>query len=455
MRRRLNGARRGTGRGARSMAALSAAVLVATGMGTTTSLPSTAPAAGAAPALGSTAPVPQPWDDDFYRYRGATALAQQPNGTPLAQRTTQVHLAGIPTPLRAEQVLYRTTDAAGRAHATATSVIVPPQANGRVVSYQSAYDSLAADCQPSYALAGGADRGYIATGENGMLTLLATAGYTIITSDFEGQDPHFAHGVTYGRGVLDGIRAAGLARDTGVTPDSPVVLAGYSGGAIGTQWAAELAPDYAPDVDARILGAAAGGLLVEPLRNLDYVDGTPLWKAVIPMAVSGIARAHGVDITPYLSERGRQVFARAERSCIVGAFADSVALDHGLTWADLVLPEDRDPRDLPILQELGDLVVMGTHGTPSAPLLLRQGGAGWIEGTPGDRPGIGAGDGVMIMADGRALARDYCTRGVTVDYADYPHLSHTLGAVAFAAEAVPWIDARFAGAPAPTTCGRL
>lgn len=437
------------------MRVLLAAFAAATMVVTTTSLAVAAPEAVAQPALGSSAPVPLPQHDPFYRYDGAAPLDSIADGTPLGQRTTSLHVAGIATPLRTEQVLYKSTDAAGRAHATATTVIVPPQPNGHVVSYQSAYDSLAPDCQPSYALAGGFDRGVIASAENAIMAPLLARGYTVITSDFEGQHPHFANGVTYGRATLDGIRAAGRAPGTTVTPASRIALLGYSGGAIATQWAAELAPDYAPDVNDRLVGAAAGGLLVAPLRNLDYVDGSPMWKAVIPMAILGIARGYGVDVYPYLSERGRQVFAQAENSCIAPQFLEELVQRQGVTWEDLVLPEYRDPRDLPILQELGNRVVMGTHGTPTTPMLLRQGGAGWIEATANDQPGIGPGDGVMILADGRELARDYCARGVTVDYADYPHFSHVMGALGTLAEAYPWIDARFAGAPAPSTCGRF
>lgn len=410
----------------------------------------------AVPAMGSMlapAAVPTPQDDPFYRYADPAPLETLPEGEPIRSRESAVHLAGVPTPLRMTQVLYRTTDAAGEAHATATSVVHPAQPNGRVISYQSAYDSLTPECQPSYAMAGGFDRGTIATAEVGMLAPLVSMGYTVITSDFEGQYPHFANGLTYGNATLDGIRAAARTPGTGVTPDSPVALVGYSGGAIATQWAAELAPEYAPDVNDQLVGAAAGGLLVEPLRNLEYVDGFALWKAVIPMAVMGMARGFHVDIDPYLSERGRQVAAKAADTCIGMGFIDEFLNQQGVTWDDLVLPEYRDPADFDLLQELGSQLVMGTHGTPTIPLLLRQGGGGWIEGTPGNTPGIGAGDGVMILDDARDLARDYCSRGVAVDYAGYPQLSHVLSAPVFTAEAVPWIDARFAGAPAPANCG--
>ena len=38
-------------------------------------------------------------------------------------------------------------------------------------------------------------------------------------------------------------------------------MLGYSGGAIATEWAAELAPSYAPEVNERLIGAAIGGVL--------------------------------------------------------------------------------------------------------------------------------------------------------------------------------------------------
>ena len=71
---------------------------------------------------------------------------------------------------------------------------------------------------------------------------------------------------------------------------------------------------------------------------------------------------------------------------------------------------------------------MGTGGTPTIPLFIGQGANGELEGTPGDKPGIGAGDGVMIAGDVRTLARDYCAKGTNgplraVRRAQ-PHLEH-------------------------------
>ena len=77
------------------------------------------------------------------------------------------------------------------------------------------------------------------------------------------------------------------------------------------------------------------------------------------------------------------------------------------------------------------------------PLFIGQGANGELEGTPGDKPGIGKGDGVMIAGDVRTLARQYCAAGVKVQYTQYDLLSHVTSAVPWLGEAVPWLTARF------------
>ena len=62
---------------------------------------------------------------------------------------------------------------------------------------------------------------------------------------------------------------------------------------------------------------------------------------------------------------------------------------------------------------------MGTGGTPTIPLFIGQGANGDLEWTPGNKPGIGPGDGVMIAGDVRTLARTYCEKGTTVYYEQY------------------------------------
>ena len=228
-------------------------------------------------------------------------------------------------------------------------------------------------------------------------------------------------------------------------------LIGYSGGAIATEWAAELAPTYAPDINSRIVGAAMGGVLVDPAHNLHYVDGSTVWAGVIPMAVIGLSRAFHVDLTPYLTEYGLQLYNKLQRASIT----DVLGAYPGLTWAQLAKPQYPTPESMPVFVQIANQLIMGSGGTPTAPLFIGQGAGGELEGTPGNKPGIGPGDGVMIAGDVRSLAREYCGRGVPVQYVQYENLSHVPGALAWLPEATTWLAARFAGLAPPQDCAQI
>ena len=122
-------------------------------------------------------------------------------------------------------------------------------------------------------------------------------------------------------------------------------MLGYSGGAIATEWAAELAPTYAPDVNARMIGAAMGGVLVDPAHNLHYVEGTHFWDGVMLMAIIGIGRAFEDDFTPYLSPDGAKLFHDMQTESIVNVLGQSY---WGLTWTDLSKPAYPTPESMPL-----------------------------------------------------------------------------------------------------------
>src|SRR6516164_8983261 len=86
----------------------------------------------------------QPKDDPFYSYTGSTPLANIAPGMVLNTRSIQYHVLGVPTSLKTTQLLYRSTSQIGNPTVNVTSVIQPlSQLNTRkVISYQSAYDSL-------------------------------------------------------------------------------------------------------------------------------------------------------------------------------------------------------------------------------------------------------------------------------------------------------------------------
>ncbi len=393
---------------------------------------------------------PTPEEDPFYDYSGATPLAQVAPGTVLKTRTLSYHVAGLPLPVKAVQLLYRSTSQLGEPTVNVTSVLKPPLSVGspQVVAYQSFYDSLNPADEPSYAISGGLTLGgAIPQVESALIGPELLAGRTVVVADTEGESADFAAGPEYGMNTLDSLRAALASPATGLASTQKIGLIGYSGGAIATEWAAELAPTYAPDVNAKLVGAAMGGVLVDPAHNLHYIEGSLSWAGVMPMAIIGVSRAFHIDLTPYLSAYGKQIYAKLEKASI----AEALGQYPGLTWAQLAKPEYPTPESIPVYVETVNKLIMGTGGTPTTPLLIGQGALGELEGTPGNKPGIGEGDGVMIAGDVRTLARQYCAAGTKVQYDQYP-LGHVTTAVPWIATAVPWLAARFAGQPAPQNC---
>jgi hypothetical protein len=200
-----------------------------------------------------------------------------------------------------------------------------------------------------------------------------------------------------------------------------------------------------------MIGAAMGGLLVDPAHNLHYIEGTWFWAGVMPMALVGIARAFEKDFTSYLTPTGVTVFNEMQTTSIV----DVLGRYKGLTWQKLVRPEYPTPERLPLYVSCANKLIMGTGGTPTIPLFIGQGANGELEGTPGNKKGIRAGDGVMIAGDVRTLARNYCAKGTKVYYEQYKALSHITSVAIWLPNSIAWIKERFADLPAPQNCSSI
>ena len=176
----------------------------------------------------------QPKDDPFYSYTGP--LDTIAPGTVLNTRNFRYHVFGFPTLLETTQLLYRSTSQTGNPTINVTSVIQPPTQldKTKVISYQSAYDSLNRNDEPSYAIWGGLRLGgLIPNVEAAVFGPFIAEGYTVIVADTEGQRADFAAGPEYGMNTLDSIRAA--FNSSTIPSDAKVAMLGYSGGAIATQ----------------------------------------------------------------------------------------------------------------------------------------------------------------------------------------------------------------------------
>jgi hypothetical protein len=372
----------------------------------------------------------------------------------LNTRILSYHVLGLSLPVAVVQLLYRSTGVLGQPTVNVTSVLEPPVRLGtpNVVSYQSFYDSLSPADEPSYAISGGLTLGgLIPSVESVLIVPALLAGSAVVVPDTEGENADFAAGPEYGTNTLDSLRAAIASPFTGLAGTTKIGMLGYSGGALATEWAAELAPTYAPDVNRRLVGAFFGGVLVDPAHNLNYISGSTLWSGVLPMAVIGIARSFHFDLTPYLNAYGLAIDNRFQSASIINA----LGAYPGLTYTDLVLPQYANPDTIPAYVTAANRLIMGTGGIPTVPMLIDQGANGTLDGTSGSTPGIGPGDGVMITGDVRSLAREYCARGVTVQYDEFDLFDHLGTAATWIVDAASWLTARFTGLPAPQDCALI
>lgn len=144
----------------------------------------------------------------------------------------------------AYNILYRTTNSQYKPDWAVTTVFVPVTESPALLSYQIPYDSVFLDASPSYAL-------YTSDGVRSLRDISTglSSGWFVNVPDYEGPLASFTAGVQSGHATIDSIRAAFNANETlGLDVNARYAMWGYSGGALASEWAAELAVQYAPEV---------------------------------------------------------------------------------------------------------------------------------------------------------------------------------------------------------------
>jgi hypothetical protein len=414
-----------------------AATLAATAVALTPSLLGSAHADG----------IPLPSEDSWYT-TDAGNLANRPHGDVIAQRPVTATVSDLthalakpPTtlpPMTATQVLYRTRNASGGPSETVTTVLQPSGASQGVVAYLSYYDGLSDTCDPSYTLQDSTVNSSTLP-EKAIIGTLLEQGYTVTIPDFEGETLDWAAGHEAGWSTLDAIKATEAQLNLPAT--TKVGMIGYSGGSIAGEWASELAPSYAPDLN--IVGTAIGGVPVNLAHVMNYVDSSAdkdrdKWVGVIPAAMASLARAYGDDFSDYLSTTGMADATAVSTQCIQ-AFAGNYP---GVHVADLVKP-GVDFLNEPDVKQIVSGLVMGDGHTPMSPMLMVQ----------GNNDGIG--DGVMVAADVKALATKYCRAGLPVQYNEMPGVAHGDVGTSFMLQGMSYLGQRFAGVAAQNNCAAL
>ncbi len=339
----------------------------------------------------------------------------------------------IPVKLHsAWQIQYRTTDSQGNPEAAITTILIPNNANvSRLVSFQDYEDSTYLNCATSYAMLKD-------TGNDTLLSKLSILfiaglleeGYVINLPDYEGPKSSFGAGPQSGMATLDSIRAALASSSiTGISKSNvDVAMWGYSGGSIATEWAAEYAPSYAPEL--KILGAAIGGSIVN-LNNVFTTINEGQFAGFIPAGVLGLISAYNTtEIWDVLIEQtypeNITELLQPLGLCAVGdlsTFNDQdvfayFRLGEGL----LSVPELKT-----IVDEAG---IMGVHGTPNIPLFFYK----------------AVNDDISPVADNDALVAQYCAAGAPSILYDRNSIgNHNTDAFQEAGNAVAYLKDRFHG----------
>ena len=387
---------------------------------------------------GTALAVDKPSADPFYSYDPA-AIAGVPPGAVLRSRAISVPTLGVlpGSAVPGTQALYRTQNQLGQPTAT-VATIIPPPASGpppptKLLSYQTFYDGLDDSCRPSYTLQGGVPATGSGNADNNLLLGYVRDGYTVVSPDYEGPADDYTAGRESGYGTLDGIRAA--ESTLGLPATARVGLVGYSGGSIASDWASELSPSYAPQLN--IIGVAEGGIPVDYAHMFAYINGSTAWAGVIPALTLGLVRAYRLDLAQYFNATGQQILAQVAKGCLTaGAYP-------GLHFEDLLKPEYRNWQQVPELVQIFNDAIMGGVGTPKEPLFMAVGNAD------------GTGDGVMPAGDVTALAHTYCGRGVPVQFHVYNGSDHVASLSQFDSDARQFMQQRYAGTTAANECASI
>ncbi len=372
-------------------------------------------------------------------------LSQVPDGTVLASRRVAAIALVVPIPANAWQVKYKTIDQRGRPSAFVTTVLVPltPWQGGGarpLLSYQVAMDALSTKCAPSFVMRAGL--GAAATA--GLTVLLSNAttetinivqavqrGFTVAVPDWEGPKAEWLGAEGAARGVLDGIRAVQNFQPADVRNSAPIGLAGYSGGALATDWAMQMQPAYAPEL--RFVGTALGGTPASLKGSIAAFATNPIGRGAVPLLLAAMQRSYPQwHIEQYLSAAGRTAVANSQQDCLIDALIKNDAVDP-TTYEAYPGALFNNPRIDPLYASISPL---DYPGKPRTPILFYHALA----------------DEFAPIGFMRELAARYCGEGLPVNVATSPFGEHIIYVLLGFPTALNYIADRFRGTPAPNGC---
>lgn len=343
------------------------------------------------------------------------------------------------SPRRAWRVLYRSEAVSGDPVAVTGFVIAPPASTGGsedaalpVVAW--AHETVGSGdlCAPSRTLFDEMPTTPPRSTVAAQLSAAVDSGSVVVATDYEGlgtPGPHpFLVGETAGRGVLDAVRAARQLPEVNAGTDTAIY--GVSQGGQAALWAAQIAPEWTPEID--VLGVVA----VAPFSEVDLLLPAAATVAgaegYLVLGVYGQAAANPeIDPTAVLDPAVVEQAELVEQRCVPEVFA---------AFRQVVAASGRPVGKFEALNtsQWKDQLASLKPGTVpvGVPVLLAQ----------GDR------DTTIPAATTKILADRMCAGGDTVATVNKPDAGHGDIVGAADAEIRAFLEARLAGDPATSTC---
>jgi len=315
----------------------------------------------------SATPIP-PKQDPWYQLPAVTLEDLEP-GHVLQVRPAPGNLTcAVGNASAAWNIMYRTTGSRYQPTWAVTTLFAPlgkPDGNA-VLSYQTHYDSADLNASPSFSLYQGAPED---------IAEALGRGWYVAVPDYEGPLASFTAGVMSGHATIDSIRAIASASgllETGISRDARYAMWGYSGGALASEWAAELLPDYAPELRTSVAGAALGGLTPNVTSVLQATN-KGLAAGLIPPSILG-AISQFPDVEEFVLSQ-----LRTEGTYNAAAFlatrnyslSESILaflnqdISQYFMQPNFALLDNAEVQAM--IQADG---IMGTHGVPTMPLFV-------------------------------------------------------------------------------------
>lgn len=275
---------------------------------------------------------------------------------------------------------------------------------------------------------------------------LVARGFAIVMTDYQGLGTPGVHTyvnrVAQANAMLDAGRAAMRLPGTTLDPHGPMALFGYSQGGGAAAAAAELAPDYAPEL--RIVGAYAGAPPADLQEQIPFTDGSVL-VGVIGYALNSVMATYpeyAVPIRETLTPMGQKLVEDTATQCV----AETALRFRFKRLQDFFTGDVTQVVGNPLFRKLFDAQHLGDY-RPAVPVLLLSNRF----------------DPLVPWAPVAQLGRDWCAKGADVQFwtNEQPPLfnklvvNHAMPYLVDGERAMQWVADRFNGLPTTPNCGQF